>query len=60
MATKKICDRCGAEINPSYSGKVIEVYNGSRHDMGDRYELCVSCVLWLNKWLNNTAEIADA
>lgn len=43
MATKRVCDRCGAEINPFNS----VTYAGMRrvkNDINDNdYELCVSC-----------------
>lgn len=50
MATKLICDRCGAEINPKSS----VTYAGMRRlkmDINDNdYELCVSCAHKLRKW----------
>ena len=56
MATKKICDRCGAEINPP--GSVT--YAGIRfikYDISDEeYELCVSCAHKLRKWLSGEKE----
>lgn len=59
MATKKICDRCGAEINPYYSGKKLYLtdYNGlSANNFGKdgdiAVDLCVSCAFHLRKWLN--------
>ena len=52
VATKLICDRCGAEINPmssvTYAGirrLKMEVYNND-------YELCVSCAHKLRAWLS--------
>lgn len=52
MATKRVCDRCGAEINPPSS----VTYAGIRrikNDINDNdYELCVSCAYKLRKWLN--------
>lgn len=52
MATKRVCDRCGAEINPSNS----VTYAGMRrvkNDINDNeYELCVSCAHELRKWFN--------
>ena len=50
MATKRICDRCGAEINPPSS----VTYAGIRrikNDINDNdYELCVSCVVKFKEW----------
>lgn len=50
MATKRVCDRCGAEINPPNS----VTYAGMRRvktDINDSdYELCVSCAHELRKW----------
>ena len=52
MATKRVCDRCGAEINPFNS----VTYAGMRrikNDINDNdYELCASCTLELRKWFN--------
>ena len=43
MATKLICDRCGAEINPkgsvTYAGMRLLKTGVNNND----YELCVSC-----------------
>lgn len=51
MATKRICDRCGAEINPPNS----VTYAGIRrikNDINDKdYELCVSCAMNFKEWL---------
>lgn len=52
MATKRVCDRCGAEINPYNS----VTYAGMRRIKGDindnDYELCASCAHKLRKWFN--------
>ena len=52
MATKLICDRCGAEINP----KSFVTYAGMRRNkMSENetdYELCVSCAHKLRAWLS--------
>lgn len=52
MATKRVCDRCGAEISPFNSA----IYVGMRrvkNDINDNdYELCVSCAHELRKWFN--------
>lgn len=54
MATKLICDRCGAEINPMSS----VTYVGTRRTqwgLNDYdYELCVSCARELKLWLNES------
>lgn len=62
MATKLICDRCGAEINPkssvTYAGmrQLSVTYAGMRQlkmDINDNdYELCVSCAHKLRAWLS--------
>jgi hypothetical protein len=49
MATKKICDRCGAEINPIDSGKRIAIYALESFEKQGVTELCVSCVFHLRK-----------
>ena len=52
MATKRVCDRCGAEINPfnsiTYVG--IRLFKTGVND--NDYELCVSCAHELRKWFN--------
>lgn len=52
MSTKRVCDRCGAEISPPNS----VTYAGIRrikNDINDNdYELCVSCACKLRKWFN--------
>lgn len=61
MATKMICDRCGAEINPRSSalfvGTRIRKYDTTDHD----YELCVSCARKLRVWFagEDTDHAAD-
>ena len=54
MATKLICDRCGAEINPSSRVTYESVRSKSDVDIkieGD-YELCEPCANELKLWLN--------
>ena len=50
MATKRVCDRCGAEISPFNS----VTYAGMRrvkNDINDNdYEMCVSCAHELREW----------
>lgn len=55
MATKKICDRCGAEINPRESIINLELSDYHHQPVLDRVvtELCVSCAFHLRKWLKN-------
>ena len=52
MASKRVCERCGAEIIPFNS----VTYAGMRrikNDITDNdYELCVSCARKLRKWFN--------
>lgn len=52
MATKIICDRCGAEINPKsaviYVGMRLLKAGANNND----YELCVSCSHELRAWLS--------
>lgn len=57
MATKRACDRCGAEINPFNS----VTYAGMRrvkNDINDNdYELCVSCAHELRKWFTGGSDV---
>lgn len=52
MATKLICDRCGAEISPksyvTYAGMRLLKTGANDND----YELCVSCAHKLRAWLS--------
>lgn len=51
MATKRVCDRCGAEINPANS-VTYACIRRIKNDINDKdYELCVSCAMNLKKWL---------
>ena len=56
MATKLICDRCGAEINPkssvTYAGirKRKNDINDNWQEMLDDYELFASCAHKLREW----------
>lgn len=54
MATTKVCDRCGAVINPRNSGLYI-IYGsgGYRTGDGEAKDLCCSCALALKKFLTN-------
>lgn len=50
MATKRICDRCGAEINPPSSVTYAGIQR-IKNDINDNiYELCVSCAVKLKEW----------
>lgn len=61
MATKRFCDRCDTEINPSSRVTYIKAqtveysvycgYGVGVKDKGD-YELCESCANKLKSWLN--------
>ena len=52
MATKRVCDRCGAEINP-YNSVTYAGMRRIKNDINDNdYELCVSCAHELRKWFN--------
>ena len=56
MATKKICDRCGAEINPTDS----VTYAGMsrfRHEGTLTHELCCSCAYHLGRWLDGKEQM---
>ncbi len=59
MATKRVRDRCGAEINPPNS----VTYAGMRrvkNDINDNdYELCVSCAHELRKWFSAPRKDAE-
>lgn len=53
MATAKVCDRCGAVINPKHSGLyIIFGEGGFRTGYGETKDLCCSCALELKKFLN--------
>ena len=52
MATKRVCDRCGAEINPSISVTYAGMRRIKTGVNTEEYELCVSCAHKLQKWFN--------
>lgn len=56
MATKKICDRCGAEINPAdgafYAGMSTHRFEGKL-----THELCCSCAYHLGRWLDGKEQM---
>ncbi len=41
MATKRVCDRCGAEINPSFSVTYVGIRLFKTGVNDNDYELCV-------------------
>ena len=52
MAIKRICDRCGAEINPQSSAAYVRFRRACEGTAGvDETELCVSCGMWIREWL---------
>ena len=52
MATKKVCDRCGAEINPISSTAYAQLRSYVRELLQEK-ELCVSCSFELRNWLDS-------
>ena len=59
MATKLICDRCGAEINPK-SSVTYAVMRNRKNDINDNdYELCASCAHELREWFHGGREGND-
>ena len=55
MATVKICDRCGAEINPK-SSLTFAVLKSHVGELLQEKELCVSCAFKLREWLVKDGE----
>lgn len=55
MATKRICDRCGAEINPTSSATYVNV-RSAFHEKSHDIELCCSCAMQIKEWLKPTDE----
>lgn len=59
MATKRVCDRCGAEINP-YNSVTYAGMRQIKNDINDNdYELCVSCAHELRKWFSAPRKEAE-
>lgn len=50
MATKRVCDRCGAEINPVGSATYVNV-RSAFHEESPDIELCCSCAMQLRTWM---------
>lgn len=57
MATKSVCDRCGAEINPSNSVTYAGMRRVKSAISGNDYELCVSCAHELRKWFDGEEKV---
>lgn len=52
MAIKRICDRCGAEINPQSSATYLHLLRACESaPVTDSTELCVSCGRQIREWL---------
>lgn len=52
MATKLICDRCGAEINPMSSVTRAGMWRHKMNGNETYCDLCVSCAHKLRAWLS--------
>lgn len=57
MATKRVCDRCGAEINPSNSVTYAGMRRVKSAISSNDYELCVSCAQELRKWFDGEEKV---
>lgn len=59
MATIKICDRCHEPINPPTSAVQVSINEKGylSEKQRDQRELCVSCGMWLRKYLNGEAMV---
>ena len=55
MATKRVCDRCGAEINPTSSATYVNVRSAFLEESPD-IELCCSCTMQIKEWLKSRVE----
>ena len=55
MATKRVCDRCGAEINPTSSATYVNV-RSAFHEESPDIELCCSCAMQMKEWLKSSVE----
>lgn len=55
MATKRVCDRCGAEINPTSSATYVNVRRAFLEKPPD-IELCCSCAMQLKEWIKPLVE----
>ncbi len=52
MAIKRVCDRCGAEINPQSSAVYVCFRYACEGTAGvEGTELCVSCWMQIREWL---------
>lgn len=63
MMVKRICDRCGAEINPASSATYVTVRGsyyvnvmGSYLENTEDVELCCSCGMRIREWLKPIEE----
>lgn len=54
MAIKRICDRCGADINPENSATYVRLWSAYEKETSAAAggtELCVSCARQIREWL---------
>ena len=56
VAIKRICDRCGAEINPRESASFVQIKHACGDMLDKETELCVSCKNQLKRWLEPIPE----
>ena len=52
MATKKICDRCDAEISVEKIANILESFLETRPERRVKYDLCEECQGDFLNWLN--------
>lgn len=60
MATKRVCDRCGAEINPFNSVTYAGMWKHKSDTDGNSFELCCSCAYHLRRWFEGLETMVDA
>ena len=57
MATIKLCDRCGSEINPKSSAVYVLIRNTYGDIIGKKEtELCCSCAMQLREFLRRVTK----
>ena len=57
MATKKICDRCGAELDTPYAVFVVGIFRAVLGEEATTHELCEQCAKLTENWFRTVCDV---